>query len=39
MGSVLAVVGLFVLAGLDKTIETYLTNVMPDWLLTLTTRY
>jgi cytochrome c biogenesis protein CcdA len=39
MGGVLAAVGLLVLTGLDKTIETYLTNAMPDWLLTLTTRY
>jgi cytochrome c biogenesis protein CcdA len=39
MGLAIAAVGLFVLTGLDKTVETYLTNAMPDWLLNLTTRY
>jgi cytochrome c biogenesis protein CcdA len=39
MGLVLAAVGLLVLTGLDKTIETHLTNAMPAWLLDLITRY
>ncbi len=39
MGVVLAVVGLLVLTGLDKVIETRLTSAMPEWLLDLTTRY
>jgi cytochrome c-type biogenesis protein len=39
MGIVLAAVGLLVLTGLDKTVETHLTNAMPQWLLDLTTRY
>lgn len=39
MGLVLAAVGLLVVIGLDKAIETHLTNAMPEWLLDLTTRY
>ncbi len=39
MGIAIAAVGLLVLTGLDKIVETYLTNAMPDWLLNLTTRY
>jgi cytochrome c biogenesis protein CcdA len=39
MGIAIAAVGLFVLTGLDRIAETHLTNVMPDWLLNLTTRY
>jgi cytochrome c biogenesis protein CcdA len=31
-------IGAFVLTGLDKTVEAFLTRVMPDWLLTVTTR-
>ncbi len=38
MGSALVLLGALVLTGLDKTIETFLTNVMPDWLVALTTR-
>jgi hypothetical protein len=36
---VLVAVGLLVLTGLDKTIETRLTDAMPEWLMELTTRY
>jgi cytochrome c-type biogenesis protein len=39
MAIAIATVGFFVLTGLDKIVETYLTNAMPDWLLNLTTRY
>ena len=39
LGFVLVAVGLLVLTGLDKTLETRLTDVMPEWLLELTTRY
>jgi hypothetical protein len=39
MGATLAAVGLSVLTGLDKVIETALTDAMPAWLLELTTRY
>jgi cytochrome c biogenesis protein CcdA len=37
-GAALAAVGLFVVTGLDKIVETHLTNAMPEWLLNLTTR-
>ena len=37
MGAAFAFVGAFVLTGLDKIVETSLTNAMPDWLVTLTT--
>jgi cytochrome c biogenesis protein CcdA len=39
MGLVLVAVGVAVLTGLDKAIETHLTGAMPEWLLELTTRY
>jgi cytochrome c-type biogenesis protein len=39
MGGILIVVGALALSGLDKTIETVLTEAMPDWLVTLTTQY
>lgn len=38
VGSALIVVGAFVITGLDKTIETILTQAMPDWLVNVTTR-
>lgn len=38
MGAAFAFVGAFVLTGLDKIVETSLTNAMPDWLTSLTTR-
>lgn len=38
MGAAFAFVGTFVLTGFDKIVETSLTNAMPDWLMTLTTR-
>ena len=38
MGAAFAIVGAFVLTGLDKVVETSLTNAMPDWLTNLTTR-
>ena len=38
VGAGVAFVGAFVLTGLDKIVETSLTNAMPDWLTTLTTR-
>jgi cytochrome c biogenesis protein CcdA len=31
-------IGFFVLTGLDKIVETSLTNAMPEWLVTVTTR-
>ena len=38
IGAAFAFVGTFVLTGFDKIVETSLTNAMPDWLTTLTTR-
>lgn len=38
MGSALVVIGVFVLTGFDKIVETSLTRAMPDWLVTVTTR-
>lgn len=38
MGWALVSVGLFVLTGLDKLVETTLTRAMPDWLVAVTTR-
>ncbi|WP_371737052.1 cytochrome c biogenesis CcdA family protein [Bradyrhizobium sediminis] len=38
MGVAFAFVGAFVLTGIDKIVETSLTNAMPDWLTALTTR-
>lgn len=37
-GAALLAVGLFVITGLDKIVEAYLTNAMPDWLVNVTTR-
>jgi len=38
VGSAFAVIGIFVLTGLDKIVEASLTRAMPDWLVTVTTR-
>lgn len=38
MGTAFLGIGLFVLTGLDKIVETSLTNAMPDWLVNVTTR-
>ncbi|MBS0244976.1 MAG: cytochrome c biogenesis protein CcdA [Proteobacteria bacterium] len=39
IGTTLAMIGLFILTGLDHTIETGLTEAMPDWLVAVTTRF
>jgi cytochrome c-type biogenesis protein len=39
MGAVLAAVGLAILSGFDRTVETTLNDVMPEWLARLTTRF
>jgi cytochrome c biogenesis protein CcdA len=39
MGAALLLVGLLIVSGLDKVIETRLTNTMPFWLVNLTTRF
>lgn len=38
MGVIFLSLGIFVLTGLDKIVETSLTRAMPDWLVTVTTR-
>lgn len=38
IGATFLTLGLFVLTGLDKIVETALTRAMPDWLLSVTTR-
>jgi cytochrome c-type biogenesis protein len=38
-GAVLLVAGTLVLSGLDKRIESYLVDISPEWLTTLTTRF
>lgn len=39
LGLLLICVGLFVILGFDKAIETWLVARMPEWLTTVTTRY
>lgn len=39
LGAVLAVMGLLILLGFDRSLEAALVSRMPDWLLALTTRY
>lgn len=39
MGAILLVMGVLILTGLDKMIETALTAVMPPWLVAVTTRF
>lgn len=39
MGAVLFGVGVLILSGLDKKMETWLVEVSPEWLTTLTTRF
>lgn len=39
LGLLLVLVGAMVLTGLDKTVETALVELSPDWLTELTTRY
>jgi len=38
MGAAFVGIGAFVLTGLDKIVEAFLTRAMPDWLVTVTTR-
>lgn len=38
-GAALLLVGLLVVTGLDRQVETYGLMVMPEWLIRLTTRY
>lgn len=39
MGAILVLMGGLIISGLDKRIETGLTNAMPSWLVDLTTRF
>ncbi len=38
MGAAFVGIGAFVLTGLDKLVEAFLTRAMPDWLVIVTTR-
>ena len=38
-GAVLLIVAFLVLSGMDKAVEAVFVQSMPDWLVTLTTRY
>ncbi len=38
-GGALVLVGVLILSGLDKRVEAIIVGVMPDWLVTLTTRW
>jgi sulfite exporter TauE/SafE len=39
MGIILVLVGVSILAGIDKSVEAKLVELSPDWLTELTTRY
>jgi cytochrome c-type biogenesis protein len=39
LGGVLITIGLLILSGLDKSLETGLVNASPDWLTNLTTHF
>lgn len=39
LGGVLIVLGLLVWTGLDKKLETLMTQAMPDWLINITTKF
>jgi len=39
MGMALLLIGLLIVSGFDKVVETGLTNTMPSWLVNLTTRF
>lgn len=39
MGAVLILTGLVIITGADKSLETFLVHVSPEWLTNLTTRY
>ncbi len=38
-GAALLVIGILILTGADKSFEGWAVNAMPDWLVTLTTRF
>jgi len=39
MGVILVALGILVISGLDKRLETVLVDLSPDWLTELTTRF
>lgn len=39
LGGIMLLIGLMILSGLDKKLETYLVGVSPDWLISLSTRF
>ena len=39
LGALLAVLGLMIVSGLDKRVETLLVDLSPAWLTELTTRF
>jgi len=39
LGAVFAAAGIFVLSGLDETVETVLVEASPQWLTDLTARF
>ncbi len=39
LGGLLVVVGLLILSGLDKRLETLIVEASPTWLTEITTRY
>ncbi len=39
LGVVMIVLGLFIVSGLDRRVETTLTDASPQWLMDLTTRF
>ena len=39
MGTILLLVGILIVSGLDKRVEAYLVDISPDWLTKLTTQF
>jgi sulfite exporter TauE/SafE len=39
LGLLLLVIGFLIISGTDKTLETFLVDVSPEWLTNLTTRF
>jgi hypothetical protein len=39
LGALLILLGLLIISGVDKKIETLILSVMPDWLVLLTTKF
>jgi cytochrome c biogenesis protein CcdA len=39
LGALLVGVGVLILTGFERTVDAYLTSIMPEWLIDLSTRY